>query len=364
MCAVSGKGPCAESLTHQCCMICFARMWYLAAGCGIVPCNWHVHPGIQRSLLYLVLSCFQPGNQWWVSCSNSRHLCRLCCHLTRALPLVFPIYSPHGRHYDCVDSAEAIVCCLQISGTACRHALLTWWSTLHSFTFPRAFLVTSRTQRLASAPIIVQGSACILKSICICSSSFDLTLKTLAIDNESVVLVVVVRGVKISSCAPAALSIFLNTIFLYKPILGAPKSSFTAYLKDWGVNRIIAFCAGIICGLGNTFQFMGGQVQSCRQSIHPAAVISVFLRTYSRRMTDSVQGLKSAFPCRLPGESEPAQSSDNCATYNPSDWMLSPGIPVSCLCLIVSDVCKEDYWCWVLQEPEVSVALPLQICCC
>ncbi|CAK0764171.1 hypothetical protein CVIRNUC_003131 [Coccomyxa viridis] len=56
-----------------------------------------------------------------------------------------------------------------------------------------------------------------------------------------------------------ALSFFLNVIFLYKPILGAPKSSFTAYLKDWGVNRIIAFCAGIICGLGNTFQFMGGQ---------------------------------------------------------------------------------------------------------
>ncbi|CAL5219852.1 g1768 [Coccomyxa viridis] len=54
-------------------------------------------------------------------------------------------------------------------------------------------------------------------------------------------------------------SFTLNIIFLYKPILGAPKSSIMAYLKDWGWNRIIAFAAGIICGLGNTFQFMGGQ---------------------------------------------------------------------------------------------------------
>ena len=69
------------------------------------------------------------------------------------------------------------------------------------------------------------------------------------------------------SCALAALSFFLNVIFLYKPILGAPKSSFTAYLKDWGVNRLIAFCAGIICGLGNTFQFMGGQVHHSSPSL-------------------------------------------------------------------------------------------------
>lgn len=55
------------------------------------------------------------------------------------------------------------------------------------------------------------------------------------------------------------LSFTLNLVFMYKPILGAPKSSITAYLKDWGVNRLIAFCAGVICGLGNTFQFMGGQ---------------------------------------------------------------------------------------------------------
>lgn len=68
----------------------------------------------------------------------------------------------------------------------------------------------------------------------------------------------------------AVVSFTLNIIFLYKPILGAPKSSLMAYLKDWGWNRIIAFCAGIICGLGNTFQFMGGQVTSHMLDQSPA----------------------------------------------------------------------------------------------
>ena len=63
-------------------------------------------------------------------------------------------------------------------------------------------------------------------------------------------------------CVAAVLSFTLNIIFLYFPILSAPKSNITAYLKDWGWNRIIAYCAGIICGLGNTFQFMGGQVRT------------------------------------------------------------------------------------------------------
>ena len=69
----------------------------------------------------------------------------------------------------------------------------------------------------------------------------------------------------------AVVSFTLNIIFLYKPILGAPKSSMMAYLKDWGWNRIIAFGAGIICGLGNTFQFMGGQVTTHMLDCPPAA---------------------------------------------------------------------------------------------
>ena len=78
------------------------------------------------------------------------------------------------------------------------------------------------------------------------------------------------------------MSFTLNIIFLYKPILGAPKSSITAYLKDWGWNRIIAYAAGIICGLGNTFQFMGGQVISicpCHPALQAKVALSALILT-------------------------------------------------------------------------------------
>ncbi|EIE24652.1 putative ureide permease 2 [Coccomyxa subellipsoidea C-169] len=53
-------------------------------------------------------------------------------------------------------------------------------------------------------------------------------------------------------------SLIVNTVFLYFPILGAPKSSLPEYFKDMN-GRLWAVLAGIICGLGNSFQFMGGQ---------------------------------------------------------------------------------------------------------
>ncbi|KAH9329789.1 hypothetical protein KI387_001897, partial [Taxus chinensis] len=54
------------------------------------------------------------------------------------------------------------------------------------------------------------------------------------------------------------IAIILNIIFLYRPILGLPRSSFTAYLSDWH-GRHWALLAGFLCGFGNGFQFMGGQ---------------------------------------------------------------------------------------------------------
>lgn len=50
----------------------------------------------------------------------------------------------------------------------------------------------------------------------------------------------------------------LNIWFLYNPVLGLPRSSFAAYLKDWK-GRQWALLAGLLCGFGNGFQFMGGQ---------------------------------------------------------------------------------------------------------
>jgi len=44
----------------------------------------------------------------------------------------------------------------------------------------------------------------------------------------------------------------LNVIFLYFPILGAPKSTFMGWVRD-NDGRLTALAAGIICGLGKPF---------------------------------------------------------------------------------------------------------------
>jgi len=49
-----------------------------------------------------------------------------------------------------------------------------------------------------------------------------------------------------------------NITMLYYPPFGLPKSSIGAWLRD-NRNRHWALLAGVICGLGNTAQFMGGQ---------------------------------------------------------------------------------------------------------
>ncbi|XP_037492467.1 ureide permease 1 isoform X1 [Jatropha curcas] len=54
------------------------------------------------------------------------------------------------------------------------------------------------------------------------------------------------------------LAIILNITFLYRPVLNLPRSSVKAYLKDWN-GRGLAFLAGLLCGLGNGLQFMGGE---------------------------------------------------------------------------------------------------------
>jgi hypothetical protein len=60
------------------------------------------------------------------------------------------------------------------------------------------------------------------------------------------------------STSAFAFGIITNMIFLYRPILGLPPSNFKAYLQDWH-GRPWALLAGLLCGFGNGFQFMGGQ---------------------------------------------------------------------------------------------------------
>lgn len=60
------------------------------------------------------------------------------------------------------------------------------------------------------------------------------------------------------SASSFVIAVVLNFTFLYKPILNLPKSSFKAYVVDWD-GRGWALLAGLLCGLGNGLQFMGGQ---------------------------------------------------------------------------------------------------------
>ncbi|KAH9304402.1 hypothetical protein KI387_008806, partial [Taxus chinensis] len=54
------------------------------------------------------------------------------------------------------------------------------------------------------------------------------------------------------------LGILVNMWLLYFPILGVPASSLSNYVSD-SKGRHLAIMAGVVCGLGNGFQFMGGQ---------------------------------------------------------------------------------------------------------
>ncbi|KAL6882075.1 hypothetical protein ACP4OV_011547 [Aristida adscensionis] len=60
------------------------------------------------------------------------------------------------------------------------------------------------------------------------------------------------------SVSGVVLGVCVNVWFLYRPIAGVPASSIGAYLKDWN-GRHWALLAGLLCGLCNGFQFMGGQ---------------------------------------------------------------------------------------------------------
>ncbi|XP_047321955.1 ureide permease 1-like isoform X2 [Impatiens glandulifera] len=73
------------------------------------------------------------------------------------------------------------------------------------------------------------------------------------------------------------LAIFLNVLFLYRPVLSAPKSSFGAYLRDWD-GRGWALLAGLICGFGNGFQFMGGQAAgyAAADAVQALPLVSTF----------------------------------------------------------------------------------------
>ncbi|XP_078430188.1 ureide permease 1-like isoform X2 [Wolffia australiana] len=77
------------------------------------------------------------------------------------------------------------------------------------------------------------------------------------------------------------LAVILNVYFLYRPLLGLPRSSFKAYLRDWN-GRHWALLAGLLCGFGNGFQFMGGQAAgyAAADAVQALPLVSTFWGIY------------------------------------------------------------------------------------
>ncbi|CAN6334066.1 unnamed protein product [Urochloa humidicola] len=73
------------------------------------------------------------------------------------------------------------------------------------------------------------------------------------------------------------IGIGLNILFLYRPMAGVPKSSLKAYLNDWN-GRQWALLAGLLCGFGNGFQFMGGQAAgyAAADAVQALPLVSTF----------------------------------------------------------------------------------------
>ncbi|KAL6983353.1 Uroporphyrinogen-III synthase [Sarracenia purpurea var. burkii] len=73
------------------------------------------------------------------------------------------------------------------------------------------------------------------------------------------------------------LAIILNVGFLYHPVLNLPRSSIRAYLTDWN-GRGWAFLAGLLCGLGNGLQFMGGEAAgyAAADAVQALPLVSTF----------------------------------------------------------------------------------------
>ncbi|KAG2629512.1 ureide permease 4-like isoform X1 [Panicum virgatum] len=79
------------------------------------------------------------------------------------------------------------------------------------------------------------------------------------------------------SLACFAASVGLNVWFLYRPMVGVPRSTVAAYLRD-GEGRWLALLAGMVCGLGNAFTFMAGQAAgyAAADSVQALPLVSTF----------------------------------------------------------------------------------------
>ncbi|CAN8272654.1 unnamed protein product [Cochlearia groenlandica] len=79
------------------------------------------------------------------------------------------------------------------------------------------------------------------------------------------------------SVSAFAVALVLNIGFLYRPILGLPRSSLKAYVNDWN-GRGWSLLAGLLCGFGNGLQFMGGQAAgyAAADAVQALPLVSTF----------------------------------------------------------------------------------------
>ncbi|KAK4477576.1 hypothetical protein RD792_016811 [Penstemon davidsonii] len=83
------------------------------------------------------------------------------------------------------------------------------------------------------------------------------------------------------------IAIILNITFLYQPVRNIPKSSMKSYLNDWN-GRNWALLAGVMCGLGNGLQFMGGQAAGYAAADCVQALLHILGHTMSLRVPEIV----------------------------------------------------------------------------
>ncbi|CAD6270037.1 unnamed protein product [Miscanthus lutarioriparius] len=69
----------------------------------------------------------------------------------------------------------------------------------------------------------------------------------------------------------------LNVWLLYHPKVGVPASTAGAYARDWN-GRHWALLAGLLCGFGKGFQFMGGQAAgyAAADAVQELPLVSTF----------------------------------------------------------------------------------------
>ncbi|WCJ22115.1 ureide permease 2 [Euphorbia peplus] len=73
------------------------------------------------------------------------------------------------------------------------------------------------------------------------------------------------------------LAVILNVSFFYRPVLNLPRSSVKGYVTDWN-GRGWALLSGLLCGVGNGLQFMGGEAAgyAAADAVQALPLVSTF----------------------------------------------------------------------------------------